>query len=82
MKKLNIFMETIEKNGIVEERNLMYMLSDFIEKENLSYNMISKIYVGEKGYTNKCLTINFKEASLMIMFKRNILKNFKIVVVK
>lgn len=82
MKKLNIFMETIEKNGIVEEKELMYMLSNFIENNNLSYNMISKTYVGEKGYTSKCLTINFKEASLMIMFKRNILKNFKIVVVK
>ena len=82
MKKLNVFMETMKKGGIVEERDLIYMLSNFIENNNLSCNMIYKIYVGEKGYTSKCLTINFKEASLMLLFRKNILKNFKIIVVK
>ena len=82
MKKLNVFMETMKKSGIMEEKDIMYMLSNFIEKENLSYNIISKTYVGEKGYTSKCLTINFKEASLMLLFRKNILKNFKIIVVK
>ena len=82
MEKLNVFIKDIEKNGIVKERDLIYMLSNFIENNDLSYNMVCKTYVMEIGYTCKCLTINFKEASLMMLFRKNILKNYKIIVVK